>query len=127
MKSSILAEKSFEFAIRIVNFYKFQQDKKEFILSKQLLRSGTAIGALISEGCHAESKLDFIHKYAIAQKECNETIYWLNLLFRTSYINNVEFESLLKDANELMKMTTASILTAKKSLQTKKNEPTINH
>ena len=76
MKESILTEKSFNFAIRIVNFYRYLcQEKKEYILSNQLLRSGTAIGALISEGCYAESKLDFIHKYGIAQKECNETIY----------------------------------------------------
>ncbi len=124
MKSSILAEKSFDFAIRIVNLYKlFMQERKELILSKQLLRSRTAIRALISEGCYAESKLDFIHKYAIAQKECNETIYWLKLLFRTNYINKIEFESLLNDTNELMKMITASILTAKKSLQTKQEKP----
>ncbi len=120
MKSSILAEKSFDFAIRIVNMYKFiQQENKEFILVKQLLRSGTAIGALISEGGFAESKLDFIHKYCTAQKECNETIYWLKLLFKTNYINNIEFESISRDANELMKKITSSILTAKKSLITK--------
>ena len=119
MKSSILAEKSFDFAICIVNMYKiFQQEKKEFVLSKQLLRSGTAIGALISEGFYAESKLDFIHKYGIAQKECNETIYWLKLLFKTNYINATEFENIIKEADELMKMITASILTAKKSLIT---------
>ncbi len=77
MKESILTEKSFDFAIRIVNLYKYLIDnKKEYILSKQLLRSGTAIGALQSEGSFAESKADFIHKYGIAQKECNESIYW---------------------------------------------------
>jgi len=133
MKSSILGEKSFDFAIRIVNMYKFfQQEKKEFVLSKQLLRSGTAIGALISEGFYAESKSDFIHKYGIAQKECNETIYWLKLLFKTDYINEIEFQSILKDAEELMKMITSSILTAKKALQTDKqqnpnNPPITNH
>ena len=129
MKSSILGEKSFDFAIRIVNMYKFfQQEKKEFVLSKQLLRSGTAIGSLISEGFYAESKSDFIHKYGIAQKECNETIYWLKLLFKTDYINEIEFQSILKDAEELMKMITSSILTAKKTLQTDKQQnPNINH
>lgn len=81
MKESILTEKSFNFAIRIVNLYKhLSETKKEFVLSKQLLRSGTAIGALQSEGSCAESKADFIHKYGIAQKECNESIYWLRLL-----------------------------------------------
>jgi four helix bundle protein len=119
MKNSVLMDKSFDFAIHSVNLYKFlSQEKNEFILSKQLLRSGTSTGALVSEGCYAESKLYFIHKYAIAQKECNETIYWLKLLFKTDYINEKEFESISKDANELMKMITASILTAKKSLKT---------
>ena len=76
MKESILAVKSFDFAIRIVNVYKYLvETKKEYVLSKQLLRSGTSVGAMINEGTFAESKPDFIHKYAIAQKECNETIY----------------------------------------------------
>ena len=120
MKESILTEKSFNFAIRIVNSYKYLSDnKKEYVLSKQLLRSGTAIGALLSEGCFAESKVDFIHKYGIAQKECNESIYWLKLLYRTDYINEKEFGSLTNDAIEIMKILTASILTAKKSIKDK--------
>lgn len=118
MAESILSEKSFSFAIRIVNFYRYlSQDKSEFVLSKQLLRSGTAIGALVSEGCFAESKLDFIHKFGIAQKECNETLYWLKLLFYTNYINQKEYNSLENDGIELMKMITASIITAKKSVK----------
>ena len=118
MRENILTEKSFNFAIRIVNSYKhLSEKKKEYVLSKQLLRSGTAIGALQSEGSFAESKLDFIHKYGIAQKECNETIYWLKLLFRTDYLNAKEFESLECDVVELMKMITASIITAKKSVK----------
>src|ERR1035437_1563581 len=105
MRENILTEKSFNFAIRIVNSYKYlSENKKEYVLSKQLLRSGTAIGALQSEGSFAESKLDFIHKYGIAQKECNETIYWLKLLFRTDYLNVKEFESLEYDVVELIKM-----------------------
>jgi four helix bundle protein len=117
MKESILAEKSFDFSIRIVNLYKYLTDtNKEYVLSEQLLRSGTAIGALQSEGSFAESKLDFIHKYGISQKECNETIYWLKLLCRTNYISQKEFESMAIDATELMKIITASIITAKKSL-----------
>lgn len=119
MKESILAEKSFNFAIRIVNLYKYLSEiKKEFVLSKQLLRSGTAIGALQSEGSSAETKPDFIHKYGIAQKECNETIYWLKLLQKTGYIDTIQFESMSKDAVELLKIITASIITAKKSLKT---------
>ena len=117
MKESILAEKSFDFAIRIVNLYKYlTENMREFVLSKQLLRSGTAIGALQSEGSFAESKPDFIHKYGIAQKECNETIYWLKLLQRTDFIDKTQFESMNNDAVELLKIITASILTAKKSL-----------
>jgi four helix bundle protein len=124
MKESILTEKSFNFAIRIVNTYKYlSENKKEFVLSKQLLRSGTAIGALQSEGSFAESKVDFIHKYSIAQKECNESIYWLKLLYRTNYINQKEFDSLTNDAIELMKILTASIITAKKSIKTKRKAP----
>jgi four helix bundle protein len=122
MKESILNEKSMNFAIRIVNLYKYlSENKKEYVLSNQLLRSGTAIGALLSEGTFAESKADFIHKYGIAQKECNESIYWLKLLFRTDYINQKEFESLTTDAIELMKMITASILTAKRSINDRRN------
>ena len=124
MRENILTEKSFNFAIRIVNSYKYlSENKKEYVLSKQLLRSGTAIGALQSEGSFAESKLDFIHKYGIAQKECNETIYWLKLLFRTDYLNVKEFESLEYDVVELIKMITASIITAKKSINNKKKTP----
>ena len=125
MAESILSEKSFNFAIRIVNFYKYLIfEKNENVLSKQLLRSGTAIGALVSEGCFAESKVDFIHKYGIAQKECNESIYWLKLLFRTNFVNQKEFDSLSNDAIELMKIITASIITAKKSIKNKRKPPT---
>jgi len=124
MAESILSEKSFNFAIRIVNFYKYLIfEKNENVLSKQLLRSGTAIGALVSEGCFAESKVDFIHKYGIAQKECNESIYWLKLLFRTNFVNQKEFDSLSNDAIELMKIITASIITAKKSIKNKRKPP----
>ena len=121
MNTSILADKSFGFAIRIVNLYKLlTEEKKEFVLSKQILRSGTAIGALQSEGSFAESKPDFIHKFGIAQKECNESIYWLKLLHRTGYIDDALFDSLNYDAVELLKILTASIITAKKSLPTKR-------
>ena len=82
-------------------------------MSKQLLRSGTAIGALQREGEYAESKLDFVHKYAIAQKECNESLYWLGLLHETSYLNTEEYSSMFTDAEEIMKLLTASICTAK--------------
>lgn len=115
----IIKDKSFKFAVRIVNLYKYLiENKKEFVLSKQLLRSGTAIAALQREASQAESKADFIHKYAIAQKECNETIYWLELLSETEFITKQQYESMSVDSVELMKMITASIITAKKSLKT---------
>ncbi len=100
MSKSIIKDKSFVFAIRIVKLYKhLVETKKEFVLSKQLLRSGTAVGALVREAQNAESSKDFIHKLAIAQKECDETIYWLELLKETEYITQVEFEGLQFSAN----------------------------
>ena len=118
MSKSILKDKSFLFAIRVVNLYKvITETKREFVMSKQVYRSGTAVGALIREAQNAESKLDFIHKLAIAQKECDETIYWLELLKATDFINEIEFESLSKDAFELLKMLKSSILTVKQSIK----------
>ena len=119
MTESILKAKSFRFAVRVVNLYKYLcEEKKEFVLSKQILRSGTSIGAMVREAEHSESKADFVHKLAIAQKEINETIYWLELLQTTEYISDKEFESINDDAVEVIKMITASIKTAKKSLTT---------
>ena len=87
MKENILKNKSFEFAIRIVNLYKFLTlEQKEYILLKQVLRSGNSVGAMIREAEFGQSKSDFIHKLSIAQKEINETIYWLELLFKTDYL-----------------------------------------
>jgi len=114
MKQSVLKDKSFKFAVRIVNLYKYLCDeKKEFVLSKQLLRSGTSVGANFREAEYGESKTDFIHKMAIAQKEINETIYWLELLKETKYITNKEFDSIHLDAVEVIKLITSSIKTAK--------------
>ena len=119
MRKSILKEKSFKFAVRIVNLYKYLcEDKKEFIMSKQLLKCGTSVGAMTREAEHSESKADFIHKLAIAQKEINETIYWLELLNTTEYISKKEFENINTDAVELIKMITTSIKTAKSTLTT---------
>jgi four helix bundle protein len=111
---NILKAKSFKFAVRMVNLYKFlSEEKREFVLSKQLLRSGTSVGAMVCEAEHAESKLDFIHKLAIAQKEINETIYWLELLKVTKYISEQGFESMNADAVEIIKLITTSIKTTK--------------
>ncbi len=118
MKESIIKSKSVSFAIRIINLYKFLAKKKnEFVLGNQLLRSGTAIGALISEGKYAQSKADFIHKYHIAIKEANETAYWLLLLSETGYINKEEYDSMKTDCEELIKLLTSSIKTAKQNLK----------
>ncbi len=115
MKKNVIQEKSLDFAVRVINLYKFmKQEKQEFVLSKQLLRSGTSIGANISEALFGQSKADFIHKLAIAQKECNETLYWLELLRRTDFLNQTQFESINIDAVELMKILT-SILKKMKS------------
>jgi len=115
LKKTVIQEKSLAFAIRVVNLYKFLcEEKKEYVLSKQLLRSDTSIGAMIQESRHAESNADFIHKFAIAQKECNESIYWLELLYETKYISQIEYNSLYENAVELMKIITSSIITSKK-------------
>ena len=118
MGESILKEKSYVFAIRIVKLSQFlQSDKKEFVLSKQILRSGTAVGALIREAEYGQSKTDFIHKLAIALKEANETEYWLSILKDTNYIEQKLFESLLNDCKEILRLLIASIKTAKQSIK----------
>ncbi len=115
---SPLKVKSFNFAVRITRLYKYiLENKKEYVLSKQLLRSGTAVGALVREAQNAESKLDFIHKMGIAQKECDESIYWLELLRETDFINKKEFTSITNDAIELLKMIRSSIMTARKNVR----------
>ena len=117
MAVNIIKIKSFDFALRIVELYKFLcADKKEFVLSKQILRSGTAVGALIREAEQAESKLDFIHKLSIAQKEANETDYWLELLYQSEYLNEKQFQSLKKDILEINKIVASIIITTKQRI-----------
>ncbi len=116
-KSNIIQDKSFEFAISVVELYKFLiGEKKEFVLSKQILRSGTSVGANVREALNAESKKDFIHKLAIAQKECDESIYWLELLKATDYIQDSEFDKLTDTANAILKILKSIILTTKQNL-----------
>ncbi len=104
--------KSRAFAIRIINLYKHLRfTKQEFVISKQLLRSGTSIGANVAESESAISKKDFLSKIYIALKECNETIYWLDILHATDYINDKEFQSVNDDCIELKKMLTATTKT----------------
>lgn len=115
MGQSIIKEKSFKFAVRTVRLYQFLcENKKEFVLSKQLLRSGTAVGALVREAQNAESTADFIHKLAISQKECDESLYWLELLKETEYLTDIEFDSISTEAIELLKMIRSAIITSKK-------------
>lgn len=121
MKESVLRSKSFDFAFRIVNLYKHLQEKhREYVISKQVLRSGTSIGANIEEAKHGQSTVDFIHKLSIAQKEAAETSYWIKLLGRGAYINEKLANSLLADCEEIQKLLTASIKTSK--LKLKKDE-----
>ena len=111
----MVKDKSFLFAVRVVNLYKFlTSEKKEYVLSKQLLRSGTAIGALVREAEHGESKADFIHKLAIALKEANETEYWILLLNETEYLDALAFDSIHEDIVELLKLLTSIIKSTKK-------------
>lgn len=117
---SPLKEKSFAFAVRVVNFYKYLvSEKKEYVLSKQLLRAGTNPGAMVREAFNAENDKDFIHKLSIGQKEIGETIYWIELLKATNYNSEKEFTSLNKDATEVMKLVRSSILTKKKNMESK--------
>ena len=102
-RQNIIKEKSFLFAIEIVGLYKILAERKEFVLSKQVLRSGTSIGANVRESEHAQSKADFIHKLSIALKEANETEYWLDLLYETKYLSQIEFEKIKPKIIELLK------------------------
>ena len=118
--NSPLQEKSFRLALRIVKLYQYlTSDKKEYVLSKQVLRSGTNPGAMIHESLNSESGLDFIHKLSIALKETGETQYWLKLLFHSGYLSETEFNSILADTIEVGKMLTSSIKTKKKNLAIK--------
>lgn len=111
---SILKEKSFDFALRIIKLAKYLQNShKEYIISKQIMRSGTAIGALVREAQYAQSKADFLHKLTIALKEANETEYWLLLLFESNYIDKQMFDSISPDIKELLKLLISSTKTIK--------------
>ncbi len=115
--NNVLETKSYDFALRIVKLQKYlAKEKQEFVLSKQILRSGTSVGALIKEAQYAQSKADFINKLSIALKEANETEYWLSLLKDSDYINTNEFDSISPQIKELLKLLISSINTSKKSL-----------
>jgi len=112
MRENVIAEKSFSFAVRVVRLYKYLCDrKKEYILSKQLLRSGTSIGANVSEALQGQSKRDFLMRMNIALKETSETKYWLRLLRATGYLNDLEQQSMFNDCVELEKILTTIVKT----------------
>jgi len=114
MEEKTVKYKSYEFALRIIKAYKFlSEDPREFVLSKQLLRSGTGIGALIREAEHAESKADFIHKLIISLKEANETEYWLMLFHDSGFLDEKSFKSIVSDCQELIKMLISIIKSSK--------------
>lgn len=112
-KDNIIVQKSYAFALQIIQLYKSLIDKKEFVLSKQILRSGTSIGANIHEAVASESKKDFVHKLGIAVKEARETSYWLNLLKDSNYITNDEFNKLNNSCDEIVRILNSIILTTK--------------
>lgn len=115
--------KSKKFAVRIVKLYKYLcNEKSEFVLSRQLLRSGTSIGANIAESECAISEKDFLSKIYIALKECSETIYWLELLYETDYLTQSELESVRSDCIEIKKILSATTKTVKSKLERNKDD-----
>lgn len=115
MNGTVLV-KSMDFAVRIVKLYKYLcDDKKEFIMSKQLLRSGTSVGANLREAKYAQSTDDFIHKNSIALKEISETEYWLELLLKTDFLTQKQYDDINSDCSEIAKMLTSIVKSSKKN------------
>jgi four helix bundle protein len=112
-KDNIIVQKSYAFALEIIQLYKLLVEKKEYVLSKQILRSGTSVGANIHEAVGGETKKDFIHKLAIAVKEARETSYWLNLLKDSNYLRADEFNRINNLCDELIRILNSIILTTK--------------
>ena len=118
--NSPLTKKSYLFGVRIVKMVKYIKcTPKEYGMLNQLFRSGTAIGALVSEAAYAQSSADFINKLSVALKECNETLYWLNILKDTEYLNEKEYESMNTDCREVLALLISSIKTTKQNIETK--------
>lgn len=117
MRQSVLKDKSKALALRIIRLYTFlSTERKEFVMSKQVLRCGTSIGANITEGIYGQSDADFLSKMSIAQKEANETEYWLELLHESDYITDEQFDSIVADVMEVQKMLASTIKTMKAKL-----------
>ncbi len=114
MNGNVILDKSKKFAVRIINLYKYLNcEKREFVISKQVLRCGTSIGANVKETVNAQSEADFISKMSIALKEADETEYWLELLHETDYISDNQFLSIVADCRELIKILISIIKTSK--------------
>ena len=124
MKESIIKTRSYLFAVKTVGVYKYlKKVQHEFVLSKQLLRSGTSIGANAREAQNAESKMDFVHKLGIAQKECDETMYWLELLHDTDFLPDDVFKPVYAECKEILRMIRSAIITSKQN----RSNPSITH
>jgi len=108
-----ISQKSLKFGVRIYRLCKYLEEKREYIIARQLLKSGTSVGANIHEAIYAQSDIDYISKYSIAQKECSETLYWLEILKETEVLTNEEYESIHTDAVEIMKLLVKTLKTLK--------------
>ena len=117
MKENVIKTKTYDFSLRIIRLFQYLGENKEYVLSKQVLRSGTSIGAMVEEAEQAESKPDFIHKMGIANKEANETHYWIRLLRDSNYIKENDAESVLNDCDEIKKIIASIIKTSKEKLK----------
>jgi four helix bundle protein len=125
-KENVIEQKAFDFAIRVVKLYQFLNEKSpRFPIATQILRSGTSVGANVNESLSAESKKDFVHKLGIAAKEARETMYWLKLLAKTGYLDEVAFASMSKDCKELLTILNSIILTSQRGRRNE-NDPIQN-
>lgn len=116
--NSVLNPKSEDFALRVVRLYRFlTTELKEYVLSKQLLRAGTSIGANIAEANYAQTKADFVSKMSIALKEAAETVYWIRLLYKSGYLTEEQYISIYTDAEEVLKLLTSTVKTARKNIE----------
>ena len=118
-KSNIIKEKTYQFALDIINLYRIMQKQNEFVLSKQLVRSGTSIGANVEEASAAQSRKDFISKMAISSKEARETSYWLRLFRNSKLCDKIDYSELIKESEEIIKILTSIVKTSQKQLNIK--------
>lgn len=117
MRKNVVMDKSYVFALEIIDLYKFLKiEKREFVISKQILRSGTAIGALIKEAEHAQSKADFLNKMNVSLKEANETTYWIDLLKDSGYLTDKEYKPINASATEILRLLISIVKTTKANL-----------